>query len=91
MSIRVRRIPRIWVSSVLESMVILGIDSENRINIILCDQPELKATLKYSHFMALKRRIRLFFHMQGILLQETFAYIDHHQTEIDKKTTFRLL
>jgi len=62
----------------LKSMVNFGSDSENRITFILCGQPELKATLKYSRFLALKQRIRLFFHMQGMSLQETCTYIDHH-------------
>ena len=70
----------------LKSMVNFGTDSENKITFILCGQPELKATLKYSRFLALKQRIRLFFHMQGMSLQETCAYIDH-QTEIAGKPT----
>ena len=70
----------------LKSMVNFGSDSENRITFILCGQPELKATLKYSRFLAVKQRIRLFFHMQGLSLQETRTYIDH-QTEIAGKPT----
>ena len=70
----------------LKSMVNFGSDSENRITFILCGQPELKSTLKYSQFLALKQRIRLFFHMQGLSLQETCAYINH-QTEIAGKPT----
>ena len=70
----------------LKSMVSLGSDSENRITFILCGQPELKATLKYSQFPALKQRIRLFFHRQGMSLQETCVYIDY-QTEITGKPT----
>jgi len=70
----------------LKSMVNFGSDSENRITFILCGQPELKSTLKYSQFLSLKQRIRLFFHMQGLSLQETCAYIDH-QTKIAGKPT----
>jgi len=70
----------------LKSMVNFGSDSENRVTFILCGQPELKSTLKYSQFLSLKQRIRLFFHMQGLSLQETCAYINH-QTEIAGKPT----
>ncbi len=70
----------------LKSMVNFGSDSENRITFILCGQPELKAILKYSMFGALKQRIRLFFHMHGMSLQETCAYVDHH-TKIAGKPT----
>ena len=70
----------------LKSMVSFGSDMENRITFILCGRPELKATLKYSQFPALKQRIRLFFHRQGMSLQETCVYIDY-QTEITGKPT----
>ncbi|RLB79658.1 MAG: hypothetical protein DRH17_13450 [Deltaproteobacteria bacterium] len=70
----------------LKSMVNFGSDSQHRISFVLCGQPELKAILKMSQFQALKQRIRLFFHMQGISLQETCAYIDHH-TKIAGKPT----
>lgn len=71
----------------LKSMVNFGTDSENKITFILCGQPELKATLKYSQLLALKQRIRLFFHMQGLTLQETCAYIDHHTQTAGKPTS----
>ena len=70
----------------LKSMVNFGSDSENKITFILCGQPELKATLRFSRLLALKQRIRLFFHMQGLSLEETCAYIDHH-TKIAGKPT----
>lgn len=62
----------------LKSMVNFGSDSQHRITFVLCGQPELKAILKMSQFLALKQRIRLFLHMQPMSLQETCAYIDHH-------------
>jgi type II secretory pathway predicted ATPase ExeA len=36
----------------LKSMVNFGSDSENRITFIVCGQPEPKAILKYSRFLA---------------------------------------
>jgi len=70
----------------LKAMVNFDADSQHRITFIIAGQPELKAILKYSKFLALKQRIRLFFHMQGLSLQETCAYIDH-QTKIVGKPT----
>ncbi len=70
----------------LKSMANFGSDSQHRISFVLCGQSELKAILKMSQFLALKQRIRLFFHMQGMSLQETCAYIDHH-TKIAGKPT----
>lgn len=70
----------------LKSMTNFASDSQHRISFVLCGQPELKAILKMSRFLALKQRIRLFFHMQGMSLQETCAYIDHH-TKIAGKPT----
>jgi len=71
----------------LKSMVNFGSDSQHRITFVLCGQPELKAILKLSRFLALKQRIRLFFHMSAMSLQETCAYIDHHITEAGKPTS----
>jgi len=71
----------------LKSMVNFGSDSQHRITFVLCGQPELKAILKLSRFLALKQRIRLFFHMSAMSLQETCAYIDHHITEAGNPTS----
>ncbi len=70
----------------LKSMANFGSDSQHRITFVLCGQPELKATLKLSRYLALKQRIRLFFHMSGMSLQETCAYIDHHVAAAGRPT-----
>ncbi len=62
----------------IKSMVNFDYDSTNKITFILAGQPELKAKLKLIQFLPLKQRIRLFFHMSAMTLQETCAYIDHH-------------
>ena len=71
----------------LKSMANFGSDSQHKITFVLCGQPELRATLKFSRYQALKQRIRLFFHMEGMSLQETCAYIDHHITAAGKPTS----
>ena len=70
----------------LKAMTNYDSDSQHRITFVLCGQPELKATLKYSRFLALKQRIRLFSHMHPMSLEETCSYIDHH-TKIAGKPT----
>ena len=68
----------------LKSMANFGSDSQHKITFVLCGQPELRATLKFSRFLALKQRIRLFFHMEAMSLEETCAYIDHHTKQAGK-------
>ena len=62
----------------IKSMVNFHFDSQNKITFILSGQPELKAKLKYPQFSSLKQRIRVFFHMDGMSLEETCGYIEHH-------------
>jgi len=71
----------------LKSMANFGSDSQHKITFVLCGQPEIRATLKLSRYLALKQRIRLFFHMEGISLEETCAYIDHHTSAAGKPTS----
>lgn len=71
----------------LKSMANFGSDSQHKITFVLCGQPELRATLKLSRYLALKQRIRLFYHMEGMSLEETCAYIDHHTKEAGKPTS----
>ena len=71
----------------LKSMANFDSDSQHKITFVLCGQPELRATLKYSRYLALKQRIRLFFHLEGMSLQETCSYIDHHTTAAGKPTS----
>lgn len=62
----------------LKAMTNFNHDSESRITFILCGQPELKPRLKLNQFLPLMQRIRVFFHMKPMSLQETIRYIDHH-------------
>jgi len=71
----------------LKSMTNFASDSQHKITFVLCGQPEFKAILKLSRYLALKQRIRLFFHMQPMGLQETCGYIDHHTKEAGRPTS----
>lgn len=62
----------------LKSLANFGSDSQSKITFILSGQPELKARLKLAQFLPLKQRIRLFYHMKPMSLEETCRYIDHH-------------
>jgi type II secretory pathway predicted ATPase ExeA len=62
----------------LKSLANFDTDSRTRITFILSGQPELRARLKLAQYHALKQRIRLFYHMKPMALEETCRYIDHH-------------
>jgi type II secretory pathway predicted ATPase ExeA len=61
----------------VKSMVNFNQDSQNRITFILSGQPELRTIIGYSQFLALKQRIKLSIHLNGMSLEETCGYIDH--------------
>jgi len=61
----------------VRSMVNFDQDSQNRITFVLAGQPELKATIGYSQFTALKQRIKLSIHLDGMSMEETLRFIDH--------------
>jgi type II secretory pathway predicted ATPase ExeA len=53
-------------------------DSRSSLGLILLGQPTLRRRLKQGHFAALDQRIGLRFHLDGLPLAETAAYIAHH-------------
>jgi type II secretory pathway predicted ATPase ExeA len=55
-------------------------DSRSSLGLILLGQPTLRRRLKQGHFAALDQRIGLRFHLDGLPLDETAAYIAHHLT-----------
>lgn len=62
----------------LKSLANFDSDSRTRITFILSGQPELRARLKLAQYHALRQRIRLFYHMKPMSLEETCRYVDHH-------------
>lgn len=62
----------------LKVMTNFDFDSKSCVSFILSGQPELKSRLRFTQFLALSQRIRIFFHMRSMSLQETCTYIDHH-------------
>lgn len=61
----------------IKAMTNFDSDSRNRITFILVGEPELSTILGYSHFDALRARIRLAHQLTAMSLEETCAYIDH--------------
>ena len=55
-------------------------DSRSSLGLVLLGQPTLRRRLKQGHFAALDQRIGLRFHLDGLPLEETAAYIGHHLT-----------
>jgi type II secretory pathway predicted ATPase ExeA len=55
-------------------------DSRSPLGLILLGQPTLRRRLKQGHFAALDQRIGLRFHLPGLPLEETAAYLTHHLT-----------
>jgi type II secretory pathway predicted ATPase ExeA len=53
-------------------------DSRAALTVVLLGQPTLRRRLKLGHFAALDQRITLRYHLDGLGLDETVAYIGHH-------------
>jgi type II secretory pathway predicted ATPase ExeA len=62
----------------IKTMTNFDFDSKSYVSFILSGQPELRSRLRLTQFLALTQRIRIFFHMKPMSLQETCEYIDHH-------------
>ena len=69
----------------IKAMTNFDSDSRNRITFILVGQPELTTILGYSHFDALRARIRLAHQLAPMSLQETCAYIDHGLAIVERQ------
>lgn len=55
-------------------------DSRSPLTLILLGQPTLRRDLKLGRFAALDQRIGLRYHLPGLPLDETVAYVKHHLT-----------
>lgn len=53
-------------------------DSLSPMTLILVGQPELKGTLAMQIFQAITQRIQVRYHLGGLTLEETGAYVAHH-------------
>ena len=55
-------------------------DARSNLTVVLLGQPTLRRRLKLGHFAALDQRITLRYHLDGLTLAETAAYIGHGLT-----------
>ncbi len=53
-------------------------DARSQLGVVLLGQPTLRRRLKLGHFAALDGRIALRYHLDGLPLDETAAYVAHH-------------
>jgi type II secretory pathway predicted ATPase ExeA len=61
----------------VKNLVNFDADSKSRITFVLCGQPEIKETLRYSRLSSVHQRIRHWVEFQGLSLKDTCDYIDH--------------
>jgi len=65
----------------VKNLVNFNSDSKSKITFILCGQPELKETLRYSRLASVHQRIRHWVEFTGLSLKDTCEYIDHAVTQ----------
>jgi len=70
----------------VKDLVNFDSDSKSRITFVLCGQPELKETLRYSRLASVHQRIRHWVDFSGLSLKDTCAYIDHAVTRAGRPT-----
>lgn len=61
----------------VKNLVNFDSDSKSKITFVLCGQPELKETLRYSRLASVHQRIRHWVEFSGLSLKDTCEYIDH--------------
>jgi type II secretory pathway predicted ATPase ExeA len=61
----------------VKNLVNFNSDSKSKITFVLCGQPELKETLRYSRLASVHQRIRHWVEFSGLSLKDTCEYIDH--------------
>ena len=55
-----------------------SMDARAALGVVLLGQPTLRRRLKLGHFAALDQRITIRYHLDGLSLDETIAYVGHH-------------
>ena len=61
----------------VKNLVNFDSDSKSKITFVLCGQPELKETLRYSRLASVHQRIRHWVEFAGLSLKDTCEYVDH--------------
>ena len=61
----------------VKNLVNFDSDSKSKITFVLCGQPELKETLRYSRLASVHQRIRHWVDFSALSLKDSCQYIDH--------------
>jgi len=61
----------------VKNLVNFNSDSKSKITFVMCGQPELKETLRYSRLASVHQRIHHWVEFSGLSLKDTCEYIDH--------------
>jgi general secretion pathway protein A len=70
----------------VKNLVNFNADSKSKITFILCGQPELKETLRYTRLSSVHQRIRHLVEFSGLSLKDTCEYIDHAVAQAGRPT-----
>jgi len=71
----------LWDTDMLEEIRFLtnfGVDAASPLALIVCGQPQLRDRLKFQRYAAIRQRVEVWFHLEGMNRKETEAYIGHH-------------
>ncbi len=74
----------LWDTTMLEEVRFLtnfGLDAASPLALILTGQPELREHLRFQKHTAIRQRAEVWFHLEGMMPEETEQYI-HHQMKI---------
>jgi type II secretory pathway predicted ATPase ExeA len=70
----------------IKNLVNFSSDSKSKIAFVLCGQPELRETLRYSRLASVHQRIRHWVEFSGLSLKDTCEYITHAVTFAGRPT-----
>jgi len=74
----------LWDTDMLEEIRFLtnyGVDAASPLALIVCGQPELRERLRFQRHAAIRQRVEVWFHLEGMQREETRDYI-RHQMEV---------
>jgi len=71
----------LWDADMLEEIRFLtnySVDAASPLALIVCGQPELRDRLRFQKHAAIRQRVEIWFHLEGMQREETREYIQHH-------------
>jgi type II secretory pathway predicted ATPase ExeA len=71
----------------IKNLVSFDADSKNRLCVIIAGQSEIAEKLQFALFASVKQRIRLQYQAEGMTLEETCQYVQHHMSICGRQTS----